>query len=254
MARGLPGPEPMRLSARLLLLATCGIAATALAGSFGVAPTRVDLDRGTRSATIEVGSEDSAKLNFQVKLFEWTQDSDGKDQYVESQDLIWFPQLFTVNPQGKRIVRVGTRQATVPEREKTYRLFIEELTQPGAAQSGTQVSVVLRFGVPIFVAPAAPRRSFVIDSVEPMRGMFKVRIRSDGSQSAKFESLKIQRGDTVYAEAQGWYVLAGAARTFEIRIDPSKCPSPGPLEFVAAAEGVVLKQALAASPVLCERP
>lgn len=244
----------MRLTALLLSCSVCVLAGAAFAGSFGVAPTRLDFDRGTRSTVIEIASEDAQKLSFQAKLFEWKQGPDGKDEYVPSQDLIWFPQLFTVDPKGKRIIRVGTRPGSPPDREKTYRLFIEEIAPPAAASSGAEVRVVLRFGVPIFIAPAVAQKSFAVESVESARGKVLMRVRNNGTQSARFETVTLQRGDTVLAEAQGWYLLVGGARTFEIPVDPAKCPPPGPVEAVASAEGVVLRQAFSASPVLCERP
>ena len=239
---------------RRILLTLLAAPILAFAGNFGVAPTRLDFDKGTRSATIEVSSEDEQKLNFQVKLFEWVQAPDGKDDYRESHDLIWFPQIFAVNPKEKRIIRVGLKgQGPQPVVEKTYRLFIEEIPQPSAAAAGAEVKVVIRFGVPLFVAPAAPKRSVAIDSVRVERGKVIVRVRNDGTQSVKLEGVRVQREASLVGEAQGWYVLAGTTRTFEVPVDPARCPSPGPLEAVATAEGASLKQAFASSSALCER-
>lgn len=232
------------------LLLASGLAA---AGNFGVSPTRLDFEKGTRSAVIEVSSEDEQKLSFQVKLFEWTQDADGKDVYRDSQDLIWFPQIFALNPREKRIIRIGLKgTAPQPALEKTYRLFIEEIPPPSAVASGAEVKVVLRFGVPLFVAPAVPKRSFAIDSVQVARGKVMVRVRNEGTQSAKFDSVRVQRENNLVAEAQGWYILAGTTRTFEVPIDAAKCPPAGTLEAVASTEGASLKQSFASSPVLCE--
>ena len=228
--------------------------AIAAAGNFGVAPTRVDFEKGTRSAVIEVLSEDEQKLNFQVKLFEWTQTPEGKDEYRESQDLIWFPQIFAVGPKEKRIIRVGLKGAAPqPALEKTYRLFIEEIPSPAAVAAGTEVKVVLRFGVPLFVAPAVPKRAFEIDSVGVERGKVLVRVRNAGSQSSKFDSVRVQRDNGLVAESQGWYILAGMTRTFEVPVDAAKCPPSGTLEVVASTEGASLKQSFASSPVLCGR-
>lgn len=245
--------RPSFLPAAALLGAL--LALPAFAGNFGVAPTRLDFDKGTRSATVEVSSEDEQKLNFQVRLFEWTQTPEGRDEYRESQDLIWFPQIFTVSPKEKRIVRVGLKGAgPQPAVEKTYRLFIEEIPQPSAAASGAEVKVVLRFGVPLFVAPAVPKRAAAIDSVQAAKGKVVVRVRNEGTQSVKFESVRVRREASLVAEAQGWYVLAGTTRSFEIPLDPARCPAPGSsLEVVATAEGASLKQAFASSPALCER-
>jgi fimbrial chaperone protein len=238
---------------RWLLLALLACAAGARAGSFGVTPTRLDFDRGVRSGLIEVSNDDERKLGFQARLYEWSQDADGKDRYAESQDLIFFPQIFTVNPGEKRVIRVGMKAPVALPAEKSYRLYIEEIPDASVAGTGTEVKVVLRFGVPIFVAPAAPKKSFALVSAQPMPGKVVVRIRNDGNQSAKFETLRITRDGATVADTNGWYVLAGATRSMDIPVDKSKCPLAGTLEVSARAEGVELKQVVPASSVLCAR-
>lgn len=246
----------MRPRLRSTLIAACaGLAASlAFAGSFGVAPTRIDLGNGARSSLVEVTNDDTRKLSFQVRLSAWKQDAAGKDAYAESQDLIFFPPLFTVNPGDKRVIRVGLKGAEALAREAAYRLYIEEIPEPTAGASGSEVKVVLRFGVPIFVAPATPRKAFAMEDVAIERGKVAFRIRNDGNQSAKFEILKVARGERTLAEATGWYVLPGATRAFEVPVEPASCVDSGALEVQALADGVALKRDVAATPALCARP
>ena len=227
------------------------LAPLAFAGSFGVAPTRIDLGNGTRSGLIEVTNDDARKLSFQVRLAAWKQDAAGQDGYAESQDLIFFPPLFTVNAGDKRVIRVGLKGAEAPASELAYRLYIEEIPEPTAAASGSEVKVVLRFGVPVFVAPAKASRAFTLDDVALQPGKVTFRIRADGNQGAKFEVLKLVQGDRTLAEATGWYVLPGATRAFELPVERDKCVASGTLEVQAQADGVALKRAVAAAPALC---
>jgi fimbrial chaperone protein len=230
-----------------------GFTAAAVAGSFGVTPTRVDLDRDAKSALIEVMNDDAVKLSFQAKLFEWKQGPDGKDEYTESKDLIFFPQIFTVAAKSKRVIRVGIKSPSA-DVEKAYRLFIEENPEPPKeGATGPQVRVVLRFGVPVFVAPQAPVRKLEVEGVQAAAGKALLAIRNLGNQSARFDSFKVMRGDETLGEASGWYVLAGARRTFEIPVDAAKCPLSGALEAVATGQGVTLKRSFDASALLCER-
>jgi len=239
---------------KLLAALAALLAGPALAGSFGVAPTRIDLGNGTRSSLLEVTNDDTRKLSFQVRLASWTQDPAGKDGYADSQDLIFFPPLFTVNAGDKRVIRVGLKGGEAPAAEVAYRLYIEEIPEPTAASSGSEVKVVLRFGVPVFVAPAKPRRAFVLDDVALQPGKATFRIRNDGNQSAKFETLKLVQGSRTLAEATGWYVLPGATRAFDIPVEREKCVASGTLEVQAQADGVALKRDVAAAPALCARP
>src|SRR4030043_2324751 len=97
-----------------------------LSGEFRVTPIRLDFDRGTKSGVITIVNEAGEKLNVQMKAFEWTQNPDGKDQYTETNDIIFFPRIMSLEKSEEKILRAGIKiPATM--REKTYRLFIEEI-------------------------------------------------------------------------------------------------------------------------------
>ena len=143
---------------RLVRIFCCGLALLALpvaAGNFGVSPIRVELDRNGKTGAITVSNDDTDALRVQIRLFEWTQDAAGKDQYRESEDLLYFPNLMALEKNEQKLVRVGLRTPAAAQ-EKTYRLFVEELPgppSPGTA-SGARVALRVRFGVPIFLKPA----------------------------------------------------------------------------------------------------
>ena len=232
------------------------LSSPALAGSFGVSPIRIDLSRATRTAVVEVTNDDQSRLSFQAKLVEWTQDAEGEDVYLPSSDLVFFPPLFTVNPGEKRIVRMGTKAGAAPgELERSYRLYIEELPPPAEAGAGAQLRIALRFGLPVFVAPATPARKLVMEDVRIHPGRLTLRLRSTGNQSSKLETIRLRNATETLGEGQGWYVLADRAREFDVKVDPAKCPLSGPLELEALAQGVVLaRQTLADPASLCKRP
>src|SRR5208283_2977550 len=127
---------------------------TSIAGLFGISPIRLDLDRQSKTDSITISNDEAErKLDMQAKLFEWTQNEKGEDVYVESNDLVFFPRIFSIDPQDKRVMRVGLKVPATAT-EKAYRLFIEELPPPrDPEKTGTQVLFVLRFGVPIFIRP-----------------------------------------------------------------------------------------------------
>jgi fimbrial chaperone protein len=246
----------MRSFTRFAAAAACALPLIAAAGSFGVSPIRVDLDRGARSAVVEVTNDDQRKLSFQVKLAEWTQDASGQDQHADSSDLIFFPPIFTVEPGEKRIIRVGTKPGAAPgEREKAYRLYIEELPPPAEPGGGAQLRIALRFALPVFVAPAAPQKRLAVELARAAPGKVNVRLANQGNQSHKIESVRLRRGNDVVGEIPGWYVLAGATRDYTVPVERARCPLEGPLEVVAQNEGAVLvRQSVEAASQLCQQP
>jgi fimbrial chaperone protein len=234
-----------------LLLGLTFAAQTAHAGSFGVSPIRLDFDRSAKTGVITVSNDDEIRLSFQLKLFEWTQDAEGKDQYVENGDLIFFPQIMTLEPKEKRLVRVGTK-SPAPQIERTYRLFIEEIPEVGEVPAqGTQVAVKLRFGVPIFVAPIKAEMSGAIEDAKLSKGEVQLRVRNTGNQHFRFEAISVKAGSASIGEVQGWYLLPGAARAYSIKVDKDACAKSGKLEISLNGDGLVMKRELDATPVLC---
>lgn len=242
----------MRMHRRLLALAlaaSCQLGA--LAGAFGVSPIRIDLGPATRTGLITVTSDDERKLFFQVKLLEWTQDAAGQDQYAESSELLFFPQIFTLDPKDKRLIRVGLKSQP-GERERAFRLFIEELPDPNAGPgAGAQVAVRLRFGVPIFLSAgkgeAVPQ--LLVEDVS--RGSIRVGIRNTGSRQIRFEELAARSGERVVAKTAGWYVFPGVTRSFTLPVAAQSCPVQSPLEIRATADGKEIRASVEIPAALC---
>src|SRR5690606_7700691 len=79
----------------------------------------------------------------------------GEDVLKPTQDLVVSPPMLTIPPgqrQMVRLVRVGAGLGP-PASEKTYRIVMDELPVALGAES-EGVKFVLRYSVPIFIAPA----------------------------------------------------------------------------------------------------
>jgi fimbrial chaperone protein len=243
----------MRL-VRLLLAALAGaMAAAAFGGEFGVSPIRVELDRGVKSALVTVTNDDRKPLAFQVRALEWTQDAAGADRYAQTADLVYFPRQLKIPPGESRVIRVGYK-APATQRESTYRLYIEELADPGTRDSGqTGVSVTLRFGVPVFVRPANPLAAGVIDFAD---GAARAVVRNTGNVHFRVAALRYSGigpgGETTFEHSvDGWYVLAGAQRAFALKLPPEACARTRRLRAEAVVEKLDLRAERALGPEDC---
>jgi fimbrial chaperone protein len=245
----------IRSRARLALLCFgAGLApVAALAAAFGVTPIRIDLDPGSRTGIVTVSNDDQRRLTFQVKLAEWTQSGGGEDRHADSADLVFFPQILSVEPGEKRLVRVGLK-GPLPARERAYRLFIEELpdaAEKGAGGGSAQIAVRMRFGVPIFVSDGKGEARPEFAAVKQGKGRLDVELRNDGVRQARFEELVLMSGEKVVARANGWYVFPGATKAFAIPVERSACPLAGTLELRAAYAGRDIRKTVEATPALC---
>lgn len=234
-----------------LLAALVSAAPAAYAGSFAVNPIRLDFDATAKTGTITVSNDDEVPLSFQMKLVQWTQNAMGEDAFTDSNELIFFPQIMTLAPKEKRLIRVGTKTPPMAD-ERTYRLFISELPEAqDATGKGAQVAIKLRFGVPLFVAPAKPDVSGSIEDVKLANGEIQLRVRNTGNQHFRFETIAAKAAGAQIGEVPGWYLLPGAARAYSIKVDPAACAKTDKLELSINADGLGLKRELDASPRLC---
>ena len=209
------------------------------AGLFSISPIRLDLDRQNKTDSITVRNDDAEKkLDLQARLYEWTQDADGKDIYVESADLVFFPRIFTVEKQDERVIRVGLKVPAAAT-EKAFRLFIEELPPPPDAQrKGAQVAFVLRFGIPIFLRPETEQISGSIERVDATPGGAAVIVRNTGNRNFQIQSLNVKSGSLFEKDIVGGYVLAGSSKKLAVEIPPDICRKLDKLQIVLKSDGI----------------
>ncbi len=222
------------------------------AGSFGVTPIRLDFDRNTKTGVLKISNDADEPLQVQIKAFTWTQDAEGKDHYEESADIIFFPKIMTLAKQEHKLLRAGI-QLPALQTEKTYRLFIEEMpgVSTGAAR-GTQVAVRIRFGVPLFVKPLTAAPQGTIAELSLHAGTLTILVHNTGNEHFIINTIRLQSGDLFRTELQGWYVLAGASRTYQAPIPPEVCRQLSALDVTIHTDKLDLQRQTAVAPSMCQ--
>lgn len=145
---------PLRSFALALLLAAA--APTALAGSFGVTPTRLQLTPDRRTGVVTLQNNAAEAVTVQVQTFAWPRTVATPD-LEPTRELLALPAVFSLPPGGKQIIRVALRTAPTGNAEAAYRLLITEV--PGTPNgAGEGVRFALRLSLPVFMTPggAAP--------------------------------------------------------------------------------------------------
>ncbi len=229
------------------------------AGEYAVTPMRISLDREAASSTVTVTNSGSDRMSFQIAAMEWTQDADGRDRYAPTTEVIFFPKILTLQPGESRVVRVGV-QAFPVQAERTFRLFIEPLQVRAAepAASGAQISINIRFALPIFVKPAAPAAAGEIDDVAVHRGVLAFKLRNTGNEHLRAENGvavtgRDAQGSDVFTERiETGNVLAGAAKPIALTLPRGTCARLASLEITARAEQLALSQKLDVGRASCE--
>jgi len=223
---------------------------TAFAAEFSVTPIRVELKAGVLSETITVTNHANTRLRVSVKLQEWTQDASGNDVYKDSSDLVYFPRQLEIEPEARKLVRVGIKTPAALN-ERAYRLFVEEEPQATSGGQPAQVSFYFRFGVPIFLPPAVPRRQPEVTAPVLQRGKVSVLVSNTGNEHFRLSKLVLSDGAAFATEIAGWYSLAGSSRTYTLEVPREACRNARSLNLALEGEGFRIERTIDVDPANC---
>ena len=200
-------------------------AGTAAAGSFSLAPIRVELDSGHGTGVLTLRNEADAPVTIQIESVAWSQ-SDEADQYEPTRDLIVTPPVFVVPPKSEQIVRVARRASPVPGREIAYRLFFEEIPD-STPLAGNGLKVALRVGVPAFLSSpgVTPNLSF---SAQPGKdGAVELTATNPGNAHVQIIDFVVRSSTgSIIGEVRGSrYLLAGSSAHWTLSPAGNETPS-----------------------------
>jgi fimbrial chaperone protein len=200
-------------------------AGAASAATFTVDPTQIFLSGRTGSVLLTLRNESNEMLQFQLSVFAWTQSPSGRMELTPTEDIVFFPTLLTLKPKEMRRVRVAS--ATPQEvREKTYRIFVEELP-PVDKEPGAGVRVLTKMGIPIFVRPAKEVATATLNDLRQQDGTLRFTLTNAGTVHVVPQTIKVRGltgSKTAFdRELDGWYVLAGGRREFDLAFPKDAC-------------------------------
>lgn len=242
------------ISLAVLLLAN----GTAAAGEFRVTPIRLDFSRAVKSGVLTVINEGQERITLQISVMEWTQDDQGKDVYTPTSEVVFYPKMMTLESGEQQVIRAGSK-GPPPAREKTYRLFIEEIPVQKKAEEGrSQVNIVIRFAPPVFIRPDNEKIEVSLTEAGLAKGVFKLGVTNRGNVHVTITSVRFNgkgaEGQALFAkEISGWYLLSGASRTYEATIPAEVCNSLQAVEVELKTETLTLNRAVNVLPEMCSQ-
>ena len=215
----------------------------ALAYTFSVSPIRVFFEPNQKTMLVTIGNDDDVPLKLQIKLVSWTQSADGKDIYADSDDLIYYPRSMTLAAKESRVVRLGIK-TPMQERERTYRLQIEDVPGEIAPTKGPAINFRYRFSIPIFLPPLIPNRVAEIEELTVKGGKVRIPVANRGNQHVRFDRITAKTAPGFSKDAEVWYVLPGATRSFQVELPREECIRAGTTEIAAVSEASSLKRSI----------
>ena len=230
----------------------------ATASTFTVTPTEINLSTSATSALVTLRNSSKTPLRFEITLFTWAEDERGQMTLQPSTDVTFFPKLVELAGGASRNIRIGINAGVARDVEQPFRLFIEELPDQ-STPAANAVAIRTKIGIPVFVRPAKPVRSAVIDGVSVSGGKVLARVRNTGNLHINVESVSVKgtgasSAPTFSKEGAGWYVLPGATRIFEVPMTAAECTSTTAVAVELFGHSRSLKGASQVSPAACATP
>jgi len=166
-------------------------------------------------------------------------------QLSPTEEVIVFPPLVIVGPGEERNLRVGTTAEAGPA-EKSYRIFLEELPPPERPGERSQVRVLSRIGIPVFVAPLRTEARAALAELSLVKGRATFALRNTGTVRVRPSRVRLEGrgadGKALFArDLDAWYVLAGGERRYEVPLPAERCAEVRALAVEAALEKEVLR-------------
>jgi len=226
------------------------------AGEWKVTPIRIELDKNAKSGVVTIVNEGTEKLNVQMKAFEWTQDAEGKDVYTETEDIIFFPKIMTIEKQEERILRAGIKIPAVAK-EKTYRLFVEEIPEPKKSE-GVNIAIAIRFGVPIFVKPLKVEAKGEVQKVELSKAVVSAIVKNTGNVHFMINSVSVRgkndKGEEIFVkDINGWYLLSDVSRIYSAEVPQEICKDVSTIDVQVVTDKLNLSGKADVDKTMCNK-
>jgi len=204
----------------------CGAGRVHAAG-LNISPVQVWLSPDASKALLTLRNEGPEDARYQVSAMAWDEDSRTGMKLAPTEDIIVFPTVLELKAGETRSLRLG---AVVPfgPIEKTYRIFLEELPAPEKPQARSTVRVLTRVGIPVFLAPVKALEDVRVSPVSLAKAGASVDVQNTGNVHLRVDSVRVegfgQGGVKMFEkQAQGWYVLAGGHKRYDVELPKDGC-------------------------------
>jgi fimbrial chaperone protein len=238
-------PSTSRFAFAVAFAAVLAMVAPARAATFSVDPIIVTLGKGNSSASVAITNQSASKLRLQISGFAWQQNPAGEMQLQPTDDLVFFPQLVTLEAGETRRIRIGANTEQGPV-EKTFRVFMEELPslESVVAPKTNAITIRMKVGVPVFVSPnVAPVVSGAVRNVTVRENALAFDVVNTGNTHFAVQKVNVAGKNAAGAgvlsnELTGWYVLPGGTRHFTVPLPKGSCSALQSLAVQVRADTV----------------
>ncbi len=201
------------------------------ASDFAVSPIQLQLSHSNTSTELRITNQGRQKIRFSVSGYAWKQTPWRQMELTPSDDLVFFPAIFSLLPTEERLIRIGATTAP-QEMERSFRIIVDELPPldmiPNPLTPGLHIVVRTRLNIPLFLASERPTKSIQIRSLTLRHGEAGFEVTNPGSVHVKGKSIVISGfspsgAPTFHQTIASWYILAGQTHRYAQHIPFATC-------------------------------
>ncbi len=157
-----------------------------------------------------------------------------------TENLIFFPRMLKLAAGEERKIRVGlAANATKPDApnvvhkqapvETSYRIIVQELPSRKTAADRSQIQVLARMSIPIFVTPKNAKAKTSIEAAMTQGNKLIFQMKNTGTASTMVNELYVtafdaKRRELLKTKLTSWYLLANDTRSHEFALPETVCP------------------------------
>lgn len=131
----------------------CCLPLMVMARGLTISPVMIELDSARKVETITLTNNGDTKVTFQSRVLVWQQ-VEGADRFTPTDAVLVSPAIFDIAPKSNQVLRVALRNHDHSSVERTFRLLLEDVSQPDPSAVRPAVALRLTHSLPIFVAPS----------------------------------------------------------------------------------------------------
>lgn len=170
------------------------------ANSLVIAPKELDLSSQDFSQPIYLENTGKQPIMLQARLQRW-QKSNGKEQLVDTKDVVIKPRLAKIEPGRIQIFSIDKKQKN-QDKEQAYRLVFEEIINiPATADKVASAKYVDIAQVPVYMQPLESAPANMIARLErSQQGQVNVKLNNQGNRRLNVTAIQLVKGGTVLHE------------------------------------------------------
>jgi fimbrial chaperone protein len=226
------------------------------AATFDIKPVRVEFTDKVRLEKLVIKNVSDTDFPVQVHVYEWSQNEKGEDVYGETQDIVVFPKIMTIKKGEERYIRLGAN--VFPGiKEKTYRVYVEEMPSETKEQQGATVRLFMKVGIPIFITPPNKIEDKAeIESLSMDKGKIQVKVKNSGNSHFIVTGINVRGMNAEGQEAfnrsiGGWYILSGMDKAYETDVPSGACGNISSYDIELKTSKATIKKNLTADKSMC---